>query len=113
MKEQSPFVTAFWICVGLIALGLFPMPYGYYTLLRLILCGVCVWGIILVHERQVGIAAGLGVAALLYNPVMPIHLGAKTPWVAINLATLVLLYFVVRQLKPVLKEEPDKGESDD
>ncbi|KPK50281.1 MAG: hypothetical protein AMS22_12360 [Thiotrichales bacterium SG8_50] len=105
MENQPPFITAFWVCAGLIGIGLLPMPYGYYMLLRLALFGVCAWGVVLLYRRHAGLAAGLGIGVLLYNPVFPIHLGAKAPWVVLNLVTLALLFVASKQLAPPVRPQ--------
>lgn len=77
----------------MVALGLLDMPYGFYTLLRIVLC----------LTGAVGFAAARGrhdatwpwvyvVIAVVYNPVMPVHLGDKGLWVGVNLLTLVFVW---------------------
>jgi len=52
-------------------------PYGYYTLLRWICCGIFVFLTFqaqAIHLGPKGLARGLGSTALIYNPIFPIHL---------------------------------------
>lgn len=58
-----------------VAIGLLPMPYEYYVLLRFLLCGMSIW---LLSQ----VAGGSGVTpwvlvglAILFNPIVPIELG--------------------------------------
>lgn len=66
-------------------------PYGYYTFLRLVVSIVCAW-----HSYE-SIDRGhtvwfvvFGLAALLFNPVIPVHL-TKEIWLPINLGLAVTL----------------------
>lgn len=68
---------------------------GYYMLLRLFTSGVCLYSAVKFKtEWAKWIFGGL---AVLYNPVLPIHLGDKDAWAVINLITIIYtwaaLYF--------------------
>lgn len=66
-------------------LALLPLPYGFYTLLRV---GTFVGGIyfaIRLWDRERALAYGLGFAALLFNPIWPIHLD-RNIWAIFNAA---------------------------
>lgn len=80
--------------------GLLDMPYGYYQLLRLLICGVAAYLAWWSHNRgRTGWAWILGGLAVLYNPVMKIALG-RVLWEPVNVATIVLLamhWFAVRR----------------
>ena len=79
---------------GALCLALLPLPYAYYVLLRIGMFGVlaylafCEW-----HTRRQGLAWVIGVAAAVYNPFVPLHLGREL-WTVINLVTLWLLWSV-------------------
>jgi hypothetical protein len=78
-----------------VVVGLGHMPYGYYPLLRLVLCGVSLYlllgtGLTLVDWQR----WTLGASAVLYNPVLPVRLGDKGLWTVLNLLTLVLFGLV-------------------
>lgn len=78
-----------------VLIGLGELPYGYYMLLRLFLCGVSLFlmfGSRLVLEdwhRWV-----LGGFAVLYNPVLPIRIGEKGIWIVLNIATVLMFWLV-------------------
>lgn len=67
-----------------------PWPYGYYKLLRLVVC-ICA-GVLAYQsyqgadERVTAWVVGLFVLALLYNPIIPVHL-TREIWLPINLAS--------------------------
>ncbi len=74
-----------------VLIGLGAMPYGYYLLLRLVLCGIALYllfgaGLRLIDWQR----WTLGAVAVLYNPLLPIRLGDKGLWTIVNVATLVL-----------------------
>jgi len=80
-----------------VAIGLLPSPYGYYLLLRLFLCGVSLYFL----TRPRGIADAetwvlIGIV-VLYNPLVPIELGAKPRWSVINVATVVWFWRLNRR----------------
>lgn len=74
-----------------LALALFDLPYGYYVLLRIIVCGVCIY--LALREAKNGrntwvwLLAGAG---LLYNPIFRIHLDREL-WSVANIATIWLI----------------------
>lgn len=81
---------ALWfVPAALLLLALLEMPYGYYTFLRLVIClsaaiiaywswrHVPVWG------------AVFATVALLFNPLIPVHLDRET-WAPIDMGAAVL-----------------------
>ena len=73
-----------------LAVALLHMPYGYYMLLRLLVCGVCAY--LSGREADSGRTEWawiLGGCAVLYNPILPIHLNREM-WSVINVATIAL-----------------------
>ncbi|MBI3684711.1 MAG: hypothetical protein HY235_30445 [Acidobacteria bacterium] len=88
------------------------VPYGHYMVLRLGLCVACVY---YVTQAGPGLAVGhcfaLGGLAVLYNPVIPVHLGSKSLWTMINIATVVYFWFLeTRRSPPPLKGGPGSGQ---
>ena len=80
----------------MIALGLalLPLPYAYYMLLRLGMCGVFAYLAFTAHQlNEQGLAWVLGITAVIYNPFAPLHLGREV-WTMVNLATIGLLFYV-------------------
>jgi hypothetical protein len=84
---MTPVRLAPLIATVAVILGLANLPYGYYTLLRLFLCGVSLFFLLGAHlvledwHRWV-----LGGLAVLYNPVLPIRIGEKGLWIILNVA---------------------------
>ena len=89
---------------ALLILALLPWLYGYYTLLRLVVSLVSAllaftqWK----HDDAVsGWTVALAVTALLYNPVITIHL-TREIWSILNLATAALFISHLLALKRLL-----------
>ena len=78
-----------WIApLVVLGVGLLPMPYGYYFLSRLVVCGCAIYYAVQFcghsHATLVWI---FGFLAVLYNPIIPIHLGTKGLWIIVNIIT--------------------------
>lgn len=90
-----------------VILGLVGLPYSFFMLLRIVLCITAVIGVKRALEAQkknwVWVYA---ILAVLYNPILPVHLGSKGLWVIINLTTVVLFWvglFQFETLRPYLR----------
>lgn len=79
----------FWIApLVAMGIGLLPMPYGYYFLSRLVVFVCAIYfAIQLNSQNDTTLVWVFGFFALLYNPVIPIHLGSKGLWIVVNLVT--------------------------
>lgn len=95
----------------LLVLALLPWPYGYYTFLRLGVCAVSGW---LAYEQWrhdnavSGWVVGLGATALLFNPLLPIHL-TREIWNVLDLAAAGLLVAHLCALRRLITELPANG----
>ncbi len=86
-------------------------PYGYYQLLRFVVCGVSVYVAYTACVWQKMWATWLfGFIAILFNPLAPIHLPHET-WQSIDLICAVLFIIVAVMLKIPSKEKGNKNES--
>lgn len=93
---------ALWTCVAMLLLALpAGWPYGYYTLLRWVVCLTTGY---LAHE---GYKQGrrkspvlLGAIALLFNPIVPVHM-SKSDWASADLIVAVVLIFYALRGKAV------------
>lgn len=75
-------------------------PYGYYTLLRLVVCGSSVYvGFLAYNLNKQGWTWTMGFIALLFNPLIPIHLDKPT-WVPIDLVAAFLFLIALFVVKP-------------
>jgi len=78
-------------------IGLFPLPYGYYTFLKIIVCPCLIYYAVKLTDVK-NISLGLRwtfiVLAFVYNPILQVHLYSKFPWIVINVITAFFLIFV-------------------
>ena len=71
--------------IVLLLLASFPFPYGYYTLLRLVVCSTAVFlGWFSYKKQKVRWVWIMGLIALIFNPVIPIHFN-KRLWIVLDL----------------------------
>mgnify|MGYP001256845709 FL=1 len=91
MKVRKELIVGSMIALGL---ALLPLPYAYYMLLRVGMCGVCAYlAYTASQSSEQSLAWALGITAVIYNPFAPLHLGREV-WTLINLATIALLFYV-------------------
>ena len=86
--------SIFWLAPRIaLAIGLLPMPYGYYMLSRLIVSGCALYYAIKSHRSKDTVSLWLfGFIVVLYNPLIPISLGSKALWMIVNIPTIIYFY---------------------
>ena len=63
-------------------------PYGYYTLLRIVCCGIFAYLAVQTFALKMqGWSWVLGIIAVVYNPIIPIHL-TREIWSVVNIVTI-------------------------
>ena len=84
----------FWLApVATLAIGILPMPIGYYTLLRIIVCGGSAYfSYQFYKKKEVPKTWIFGFFAVLYNPFIPIYLYQKSIWTLINIITITMFW---------------------
>ena len=88
-----------YLAVGFLLLGVLPLPYGYYTLLRLIACAVFAWAAYVSFENKKALLPWVFIVlALLFNPVIEVYL-SKELWAAIDLGSAIFLLIVSPKLR--------------
>ena len=91
-------MAVIYIAAALLALGAAPLPYGYYTILRLIACAVFVIASYASFKSRSRILPYVfGGLALVFNPVVKVHL-PKEVWAVIDLSAAVLLVATRKQV---------------
>lgn len=85
----------FWIApIVVMAIGVLPMPYGYYNLSRLVVCGCSTYfACHLFLRKDITFVWLFGFLAVLYNPIAPVHLYEKELWMIVNVLTAALFLF--------------------
>lgn len=94
---------------ALLVLALAPLPYGFYTMLRLVVCAASAylaWRELEEFDLSLWVW-GLGGIAVLFNPLIPIHLN-RDVWVFIDVGVAVIL---VLHMWSFIKRTP-LGEND-
>lgn len=81
-----------WVAVAMLLWALLTFnPYGYYILLRWVVCAYCLWlGVAAWPTVFRSWAPTIWVSALLYNPIAPVSFSRDT-WSILNVATVGLL----------------------
>jgi hypothetical protein len=86
------------VAAVLLLVALLPLPYGYYTFLRIVVCGTAGYGAYLFAEDgRMQWTIALGLLAVLFNPIIPIYLD-RTTWAILDLAAAVVLLMSGRSL---------------
>jgi hypothetical protein len=75
-----------------------PLPYGYYTLLRLVACGVLAYAAFLAaHRKHKLLPWVFSLLALLFNPIVKVHL-PKELWVLVDVVAGVVLLATTKKI---------------
>jgi hypothetical protein len=81
-------------------------PYGFYTLLRLVVCGCSVYLVVKANStRNAAWTWIMGGMAVLFNPVLPMHLRRST-WRPVDALAAVTLLVFVAAYKPRSHSKP-------
>ncbi len=85
------FLIARIIAIALLLWALDRHPYGYYKLLRFVVCGVSAYGAYFSAEiKKTGWAWIFGSIALLFNPVIPFYF-KRNIWGIIDIVASVII----------------------
>jgi hypothetical protein len=111
--EASSLRPLLWTAAVMLVLAVPPVwPYWYYVLLRLVVCGAGAYGAYVAHRSDASLLVPFALIALLFNPLIPVHL-PKVLWAALDLATAAFLIYSARGLGrswAVLTERSDHGD---
>ena len=92
--------TASKISAVMLLIAILPLPYGYYILLRWVVCISAIFSAWVANE--LGKKSWLflmAIIALLFNPLVPIHLDKGT-WVIIDFIAAILFLVSIFKIKP-------------
>lgn len=90
-----------WIVVAAVGLALIPtLPYGYYTVMRWVVCALCVWLAVSAHRasQEPWIWTWVIIAGV-YNPIVPVHANREV-WSIVNLVTIAIAGWFALAPKP-------------
>ena len=97
--------TILLICGGLLLFGIARLPIGYYTFLRVIVTIVA--SVVLLSEWKSGInfwVVFFGLVAIIFNPIIPVHLNDKAVWMPIDLVCGIVFIVKAFNLKTLENE---------
>jgi hypothetical protein len=86
-------ISSSYFCSALLAFAVFPMPYGYYGLLRFCVASVAVYCAYDAWKKKAEgyYLIGFLFVAVLFNPLIPVYFD-KTIWAGIDV-TLACAFF--------------------
>jgi hypothetical protein len=94
------------ICAGLLLVALANLPIGYYTFLRIVVTIGAIAVVVSEIQNELNFWVVIfGVIAILFNPLIPVHLNAKETWLPIDI--VVALVFLIKSLKTKKNKEPN------
>lgn len=103
--EKRPHLIPALVAAAMLLGALAHWPYGFYKLLRWVTCGSAAFVAFSAYSWQRIWAVGLfGVIALLFNPLIPIHLSREI-WQPIDIGCAILFVFVAFALKEPSEEK--------
>lgn len=76
----------------MLVLAMASWPYGYYQLLRLVICGASIfliWYFYSIDKRSVGWL--FIIPAVLFNPLIPLYFARET-WIPLDVAAACLFF---------------------
>ena len=76
------------------------LPYGYYSVMRWVVCALCVWLALVAHKSaQEGWTWTWVIVAGVYNPIVPVHANREL-WSVVNVATAALCLAFQKSSQP-------------
>ena len=97
--SRRPHLVPCIIAAVMALIAIADLPYGYYTLMRLVVCATAVLVVVVAARNgQMWAVWTFSVFALLFNPIVPVHLtkGLWQPLDFIAAVALVAAGFMVR-----------------
>ena len=74
-------------------------PYGFYNLLRIIVCITALYGIFKArNNNKINLMWIFGIVTFLFNPILPMHL-TRDIWKYIDIITAIFLFISFFALK--------------
>lgn len=105
-KEHKSFRTALRVSIALLFIGVLPLPFAYYQLLRLVVFLTSLWGASTVSHS--GAKKVFYAAAFLWNPLIPVEL-LKSVWIVFDILAGAAFLFIDRKLPDLSKEQAIQG----
>jgi len=101
------------VAIGMLAWALAEHPYGYFTLMRFVVCVVAAYCASQAYSQKKEEWTWIfGAIAVLFNPIIPIHLNREL-WTVIDVITAIVLIvslFLINLKKVKQRESFEKPE---
>lgn len=98
-------LAVIYIAAAMLIFGAAPLPYGYFTLLRLVATIVFAWAAFETYGREKQYLPWVfGLFALLFNPIVKIYL-PKEVWAFIDIGAGLLLLLTKRHMQQIGNEQ--------
>lgn len=102
--ERRPHLVPSVVIAFLLLIAILPLPYGYYTFLRWVTCGMAAFTAYITYQWGYKWALLIFIPlAILFNPIFPIHL-TKEIWQPIDIACAILFGISAFVLKKPLSD---------
>ena len=99
----------FWIApIAIMAIGFLPMPYGFYNLSRIVVCGCSLYYAYQFFQNKDNTFVWIfGFLAVLYNPIIPVYLYEKEIWMVVNIITAIIFFIKGNAIDKSLENKND------
>lgn len=107
MSPRAPITAdiARLLAAALLFLALGHRPYGFYVLLRWVVFAVWAYTALQAYERRArGFAWVAATSAILFNPVIPVHLG-RAVWPVVDVIAGIMLVGAIPVLRLLASQE--------
>ena len=94
-------IAVIYIAAGILFVGAaqLHLPYGYYTVLRIVAMGAFLWAFFASFNRNASLLPWIFLLfAVLFNPVMKVPL-SQEHWMIVDIAAGALLIFTQNKIK--------------
>jgi hypothetical protein len=94
-------IAVIYIAAGILFVGAaqLHLPYGYYTVLRIVATGAFLWAFFASFNRNASLLPWIFLLfAVLFNPVMKVPL-SQEHWMIVDIAAGALLIFTQNKIK--------------
>lgn len=103
-KYSFGFIILRLLAIIMLLWALADNPYGYYVLLRWVVCAIFAYCAIRAYRADSEAWIWIfGVNAAIYNPIFPLHLG-RPIWSIVNIVSVILVIVSIFTLKHKLRE---------
>lgn len=104
-KKSAGFIIIRLVVVVMLLWALGHNPYGYYIILRWIVCPIFLYCTLRSYRTNNDAWTWIfGVSTAIYNPIFPLQLG-RSIWIVVNIVSVVLIIVSLFILKILNKKD--------